>query len=255
MVDLLKELKEVYGLVGIKTEFEHEGARFEEICRLKEITMKAGVGITLKIGGCEAATGMKMARIIGIERIVAPMIESAFALKKFVQCAHEVFPADELEEMGLYVNIETITGYHNYDEMLASPDFESLSGVVIGRGDMCGSMGHNNSYMNSDELLDISRSLFQRTKQKSPEFECVLGGVPSTVSFPFLAALGIDLVDEYESRKIMLKSTEAYTQKEIDGFQKGVEFEILWSLNKKEHYSRISMEEDGTIANLKRTLG
>ena len=39
MADHLRRMREEYHLIGIKTEFEGEGARMEELFRLKEITM------------------------------------------------------------------------------------------------------------------------------------------------------------------------------------------------------------------------
>jgi hypothetical protein len=134
MVDILKDLKENYGLLGIKTDFEAEGIRIDELCRLKDVTSKADVGITLKIGRGEGATGIKMGKIIGVNRIVAPMIESAFALKKFVRCAKKCFAEDELEDIVLAINIETITGYNSYNEMLETPEFSALGSIVCARG-------------------------------------------------------------------------------------------------------------------------
>lgn len=254
MVELLTQLREEYSLCGIKTEFELEGARMEELSRLKEITLRAGVGITLKIGGCEAATGMKMARVIGVERIVAPMIESAFALKKFVRCAKNIFPEDELADIKLLVNIETITGFNNFQDMLDSPDFESLAGIANGRGDMSGSMGHGYEFMDSDEILEISNSLFTRVKQKGAEYECILGGIPGPKSFPFLSRIKPGTMDEYESRKLIFRSSGVFGEKEREGFLKGLQFELMWSLNKREHYARISAEEDRMINNLQKLL-
>ena len=248
MVEILTELREKYGLAGIKTEFELEGARMEDLCRLKEITMASGLGITLKIGGCEAITGMKAARVIGVSKIVAPMIESAYAMRKFVRAAKSVFPEDELVDIKLAINIETITGYNNYDEMLASPDFDSLGGVVIGRGDLIGSMGHTGfEALNSDEMLDMCNSLFERTKKKRASCECLLGGVPSPESFPFLSRMKPGLVDEYESKKIMFHSTGVYGDKETEGFRKGMEFEYLWMVNKRDYYARIAAEDNRSI--------
>ncbi len=81
----------------------------EEALRLKEVVTKAGLGLTIKIGGCEALRDMYECRTIGVERIVAPMIESAFGLKKFLLATQLAFPEDEREDMVVAVNIETIT--------------------------------------------------------------------------------------------------------------------------------------------------
>ena len=83
MVDSLIDLKENYNVLAIKAEFEAEGTSFEEAMRLKELTLKAGLDFSLKIGGCEAIKDMLEAKKIDINSLIAPMIESSYALKKF----------------------------------------------------------------------------------------------------------------------------------------------------------------------------
>ena len=85
MCDTLKDLKENHHVWGVKAEFEAEGTRLEEAMRLKEVVTKAGLDLTIKIGGCEAIKDMLDARTIGVKAIVAPMVESSYALKKYVQ--------------------------------------------------------------------------------------------------------------------------------------------------------------------------
>ena len=83
MVALLTELKERHNVIGVKAEFEAEGTRQEEAMRLKEVSLKAGLGMTLKIGGCEAIRDMFEASDLGVEHLVAPMVETPYALKKY----------------------------------------------------------------------------------------------------------------------------------------------------------------------------
>src|SRR5512145_895011 len=109
MVDQLKELREKHNVVGVKAEFEAEGTRLEEALRLKEVITKAGLDLTIKIGGCEALKDFYDARSIGVTHIVGPMIESAYALKKYLASARTAFPADEFETVRFLVNIETYT--------------------------------------------------------------------------------------------------------------------------------------------------
>ncbi|MBM4127439.1 MAG: hypothetical protein FJ247_08855 [Nitrospira sp.] len=92
MVDVLKDLRENHHVQGIKAEFEAEGARLEEALRFKEVITKAGLELTIKIGGCEALKDMYDARYIGVTRIVAPMIESPYALNKYLGCAKLALP-------------------------------------------------------------------------------------------------------------------------------------------------------------------
>ncbi|MBL7936734.1 MAG: citrate lyase beta subunit, partial [Bacteroidia bacterium] len=141
MVDQLKDLKENHHAIGIKAEFEAEGTRLEEALRLKEVITKAGLDLTIKIGGCEALKDMYDSRSIGVTRIVGPMIETAYALKKFLSCANLAFPEDERKEVDFLINVETISTVKNFDEMLALPTINELTGIVIGRVDMTGSLG------------------------------------------------------------------------------------------------------------------
>ena len=76
MVEQLQDLRENHHVNGVKAEFEAEGTRLEEAMRLKEVVSAAGLGLTIKIGGCEALRDMYEARVIGVERIVGPMVES-----------------------------------------------------------------------------------------------------------------------------------------------------------------------------------
>ena len=85
MVELLREMKELYNVVEIKTEFESEAARLNEVMRLKDVVEKAGLGLVIKTGGPEAIRDLYDACIVGVTGIVAPMVESAYALKKYLR--------------------------------------------------------------------------------------------------------------------------------------------------------------------------
>ncbi|MFA5276435.1 MAG: citrate lyase beta subunit, partial [Candidatus Omnitrophota bacterium] len=58
MLKILKDLKDNHHVIGVKAEFEAEGTRIEEALRLKEVVTKAGLELTIKIGGCEAVKDM-----------------------------------------------------------------------------------------------------------------------------------------------------------------------------------------------------
>ena len=132
MVDALKDLKDNHDVLGVKAEFEAEGTRMEEALRLKEVVTKAGLDLTIKIGGCEAIRDMYDARSIGVTRIVAPMIETPYAMHKFIGATHMVYPEDEWKSVDFLINIETETGYRNFEKMLALEESGQLSGIVLG---------------------------------------------------------------------------------------------------------------------------
>ena len=74
-------------MTGIKQSLEDEGASFNDIKIMKKITSAAKVDLNVKIGGCEAKNDIFFRKKIKTNSIVAPMVESEYALRKFIQCA------------------------------------------------------------------------------------------------------------------------------------------------------------------------
>lgn len=241
MVGVLKDLKENHHVVGVKAEFEAEGTRLEEAMRLKEVLDKADLGLTLKIGGCEALRDMYEARVLGVSRIVAPMIESAFAMKKFLQAIDLAFPADERDQIDFAVNIETISAYKCMDEMLVVPGIEKLDGVVAGRVDLSGSMGLTREDINGKPVMDIVKDIIAKAKAKS--LETAVGGGVSAHSLPMFREIPAGHLDRYETRKVIFGCPAALTNDSEKGILKAVYFELLWLKNKREFYGLIFSED------------
>ena len=105
MKEILKELNEKYNILSVKAELESEGSSFDEIISLKEICNEIDLNLTIKIGGCEAIKDLYDARTIGVDAIVAPMIESEYAMRKFVNATKNLFSNDEYSDAKFYINI------------------------------------------------------------------------------------------------------------------------------------------------------
>lgn len=238
---LLTDLIENDGLVGIKTSFEDEGASFNETIRLKEICNQSKTKITLKIGGPEAIRDLKDSTIIGVKGLVAPMVESSFGLKKFIHAVNTHIPQDVIPTILLNVNIETITAINNFEEMLNTPEFNSLNGVTVGRVDLVSSMDKKRDYVNSNEIYEMTRNVFVKVKEKG--LKSCLGGAVSINSLDFLKKLQSEgLLDKFETRYAIFDPSIALKNLP-KALSKAQIFEYEWLMCKYELYTTYANQD------------
>lgn len=240
-VKILTDLIENEGLIGIKTSFEDEGALFNETIRLKEICNQGKTKLTLKIGGPEAIRDIKDSLIIGVKGLVAPMVESAFGLKKFIQSAKTYISEDTLPSIQLNINVETITAVSNVQKMLDLSEANDLYGVTVGRVDLVSSMGKDRNYVNSDEVYSIVRDVFSKVKEKG--LKLCLGGAVSMESLSFLKRLHSDgLLDKFETRYAIYDPSIALKNLSR-ALSKGQIFEYEWLQCKHEYYTSLANQD------------
>ena len=125
--------------------------------------------------------------------------------------------------------------------MLKLPELGQLHGIVIGRVDMCGSMGLSRTDINSDAVLDVALKAAEQAKRFGKQV--VVGGGVSFHSLPFFRAFPAGHLDRFETRKIVFSCPAALDNNET-AFLKAVEFELLWLKNKKAYYGAIHREDD-----------
>lgn len=249
MIEILHDLKENHGVLGIKAEFEAEGTRIEECMRLKDVISKASLGLTLKIGGCEAIRDMYDARILGVERIVAPMVESDFALKKYCESIKKVFSPEEQQEIFFAINLETKNTYQCFSQIIESPDFQFIDGVVIGRNDLSYSLGNGRDGVNSDGTMEIARDFCLRSKKMRGDLVVGMGGGVSAASIPLFDSIS-EKLDYFETRKVIFNYKLRNNVDFEIGIMKALQFEILWLQNKQSFYHNISIEDENRINSL-----
>lgn len=244
-VRILTDLVENYGLVGVKTSFEDEGASFNEVLRLKEICNQAKTKVTLKIGGPEAIRDIKDSMIIGVKGLVAPMVESEFGLLKFIGAVNANLPSEVVSSLQLNINIETITAVSNIDNILSNKKAEALYGVTIGRVDLVSSMNKDRNSVNSDEIYDIAHNVFEKTKKLGAK--ACIGGAVSIDSQDFLKKLHSDkLLDKFETRYAIFDPS--ITLKNLSrALFKAQMFEYEWLTNKMEYYQNLANQDENRL--------
>lgn len=251
MVDTLTDLKENHHVSAVKAEFEAEGTRLEEALRLKEVVTRAELDLAIKIGGCEAIKDMFDARSIGANTIIAPMIETEYAMKKYINATKFVFTEEERKDIKFFINIETITGYNNLNNMVQSEEFNELTGIVLGRGDMTGSMGLSKDDIDSDKILSIAISMADAAIKTNKKF--IIGGNVSTNSLPFFKKLPKNSLTGFETRKIIFDAQSALNDTNTDkGILKAIQFELMWLNNKRDFYKRIYEEDAQRLITLEK---
>jgi len=247
---LVRRIQDRGHLKSIKAEFEAEGTRTDELLRLLDVTRSANVPLTLKIGGCEAVKDLYEARQFGAKYIVAPMIESAYALHKYCTTISKVFPTDELSEVNFLFNIETIQAFKSFDEILQVAQLNPvISGVVFGRTDFSGSLG-NKGDVQSEAVTSAVESIATRLVDTDLDF--VVGGSISIASVPELRLFANKRLTRFETRKVVFDAYHLNDYNLAESLLDAVHFEILWLVNKSDYYGALHQEDSARINELER---
>ncbi len=246
MYNLLKDLKENHHIAGIKISFEDEGLTGELAQIISSVAYKAGVHVSMKIGGCEAKRDLYDAKVLGVDKVVAPMIESAYALKKFIGSVNTIYDEDERRNTKFFVNIETITGYNHLEEMLSQKEAEQLDGVVLGRVDFSGSLGKDRSFVNSAEMFEYASNMAALLQKHHKKM--LIGGGVSGASLEFFAKLPTDTLISFETRNIIFDLQASLKDPQIEqALTKAMGFELKWMQRKKELYGKTANAETARI--------
>jgi hypothetical protein len=219
LFDILRNLKD-YGCTGIKISFEDEGALYNEIITMRNLTTSIGVELSVKIGGCEAKRDIIDCMDLNCDCIVAPMIETEFSLKKFLK-ALDTYHYDKKKGF----NLETIQAFENLDKL--SNNFNKIDFVTVGRVDFVGSLQKDRNYVDTEDMFEKVKKVFQVAREKGTK--CYLGGAITINSKKFLEQLIRDnLLDKFENRYIIYDAHKINIEDLDKLLYWGNVFEVEW---------------------------
>lgn len=253
MVEVLTEARDKFKVFQMKASLEDEGIYPRQLSRFKDITSSVHLPIVLKIGGPEALTDVYLGLDVGVGGLVAPMVETPYALTKYLSLIKQKIAEDNRHSIDFSFNLETITAFQNFDAMLELPDLKLLTGVTVGRVDLTGSMGLSRDTINtSQEVFDICKEVF--TKAKNAGLKTGLGGGIDVKALPFVRKLEeAGLLDMFETRNVCFRAS-AWKLGEPALEAAGI-FELLHLCSLERYGSRIQAENKGRIEMLRKRWG
>jgi len=242
----LCKLRDEFNLQGIKAEFEAEGSSFKDLVRLRRLTDKAGIKLYIKIGGVEAIRDIKESIELGVDGIIAPMVESKFGAKKFYEAIKKYYKENKIHTT---LNLETKNAIDDIDEILEYAN-NKFDNITIGRSDLSKSYFDENITPNSEFLFQKIENISKKIQNYN--LTLTMGGsvnsdtIKLLNNYPFLKSTLLKL----ETRKVILL-TNNFTN---EALKEALKFEELYILSKKEISDIYINEEISRLIELKRRL-
>lgn len=236
----LIRLRDQFSCLGIKAEFEAEGSSYKDLVRLRRATDKVGLPLFVKIGGVEALRDTRECYELGVDGIIAPMVESVFGAKKFIDMVRSVFKDTKVHKT---LNIETKTAIEHYHSILQFSQFD-VDSITFGRTDL------SNSYMQGKKPDDVLGTVMHEAAHTSKNG--MLANVGGSITQTTLDTMKTDkrwykFLHKIETRKVMLP-TEIMLDK-AGALDACLSFESAY-IEDKQHISDSLMEAE--ITRLKR---
>ena len=232
LVDLLKNLK-LRGLSSLKAEYESEGSTDEDIFFLKEVCILSGLSLHVKIGGVEARRDFRRCLIIGVDGIIAPMVENAFCGSKFIGMYKndEKFYGSDIWEIHRSINIETKYAVSEIEDII-NVIGNDIHNITIGRSDLSGSYFDENIKQDSDQINRDIETVIKSINNSGKNISLTVGGgVTSKTIRPILENdYLISNIKAIETRKCMIDST--YISKDPSIIDDVLEFEMAYLDNR-----------------------
>ena len=219
----LKDLHNVHGAYALKASFEDEGVTDCDLSDLVLLSGGTGLKVYVKIGGCEANRDIERCLRLGIKGIVAPMVESEFAVFKFIDSVNQRCSLFGVERPKIFVNLETELACQRAKKIIKSHS-NSLDGIVVGRSDLSKSMGLTKADVNGTKVMKVVQETL--TIAKDYELTTKMGGTVSSDSCAVISDLyDQGLLNFFETRAVIYDLSKIFDIKR--SIKKALEYEQM----------------------------
>lgn len=201
----MQDLIDVGFLLGMKVETESEGLPWQEISRLRVIAGIYKVPFFVKIGGVEAISDMAYAANLGVDELIAPMVETQFAALKFLESSLSTAPSVS----GRRLLVESVTGVRNLEQILDLAQGR-ISGVNFGRSDYATSLQLENHVAYDTESTEVSVAISNAIfSARQSGFETTMGGKITHRSVALIGETFEHLPEKLETRRFVFDTQRA----------------------------------------------
>ncbi|MCB1190094.1 MAG: aldolase [Leptospiraceae bacterium] len=191
---------------------------YDELTLFREISREI-TPLIIKIGGPEARTDIRFCSSIVSDGIVAPMVESEYALRNYVSSLKSLIPPNQFEKTNKAINIETITAYRNILDIVDSHSFEIINSVIAARSDLSASM---NMHPDDPEVMRIIGQIVKLAKEKN-KATSVGGTITSSNFYHIMEKVAPNYIN---SRHIVISLEQVAKNQRTDVPEIILEFEI-----------------------------
>jgi hypothetical protein len=232
----IQELFDNHGLTWFKSGTEWENMEYKEIEILNTLS-DLDIPMMVKVAGSEARSELRNIRKLGIKGIIGPMIESEYALEKFIDTVEEEYENDK--DLVLGVNLETKQAYQQLDSIVKNEHFKKVDLVIIGRLDLSNSFGIDKV---QDPFVQMVTRRMTKTIQNANKKVSIGGFVNPTSALPIKLDLKADFFNTIHLVFDLKKVNDPYTT-----IHKAIEFEVELYRFWKELNPRRSLFYDSRI--------
>lgn len=246
--DCVYDLNVLYSASALKASFEDEGINDEDLTDLVLLSGFGDLEVAVKIGGAEANSDIVRCLRRGVVDIVAPLVESSYAVSKFVNAAKTKSRALGVHDVGLHVNLETKTAVANAKDII-SDHKDSLRGVVVGRSDLSMSMGLQKSNVDDEVVMDCVRTVLYTAKKNG--LMTTMGGTISVKTVPHIISLRHQgLLDRFETRAVVFDITTSDDHILSSAITKALEYEQLLLDQRAVYHKARAFELDTRVTSI-----